>query len=36
MNFLKKATITSLRHQANRNLVKNVGMAPDGVRYSGN
>ncbi len=29
--FFKKATITALRHQANRELVKNTGIAPDGV-----
>lgn len=29
--FFKKAAITALRHQANRELVKNTGVAPDGL-----
>ncbi len=29
--FFKKATITALRHQANRHLVNNVGVAQDGI-----
>lgn len=31
VTFFKKAAITALRHQANRDLVKNRGYAPDGV-----
>jgi hypothetical protein len=29
--FFKKAAITALRHQANRELVKNAGRVPDGI-----
>lgn len=31
VTFFKKAAITALRYQANRNLLKNAGFAPDGI-----
>ena len=31
VKFVKRATVTALRHQANRGLVNDSGLAPDGI-----